>query len=126
MRNQVRFPAYVKTPFLQSIHPDYPNRTGGSSSGSKRRGCEAEHSHLVTKLGTRGATPQLSHTSTWLGISVNTRRNLPLPQKTQIGKQQHNLSQNMTPKFKFYVGLIWLQNFLTCCWVDCNTAVVSF
>ena len=126
MRNQVRFPAYVKTLFLQHIHPDYPTRTGGSSSRAKRRGCEAEHSYLVTKLGTRGATPQLSHTSTWLGISVNTRRNLPLPQKTQSGKQQHNLSRNTTPKFKIDVRLIRLQNLLTCCYVDYNTAVVSF
>jgi len=88
MRNQVRFPAYVKILFLQSIHPDYPTRTGGSSSGSKRRGCEADQSHLVTKLGTRGAIPQLSHTSTWLRISVNTRRNLTLPQKTHQQQQQ--------------------------------------
>jgi hypothetical protein len=105
----------LRTLFLQSIHPEYPTRTGRSSSGSKRRGCEAEHSHLVTKLGTRGATPQLSHTSTWLGISVNTRRNLPLSQKTQSGKQHHNLSRNMTPKFKWYVRLIRLPNLLTYC-----------
>jgi hypothetical protein len=99
--------------YEQSMHPDYPTRTGGSSSGLKQRGCEADHSHLVKKLETRGATPQLSLTSTWLGISVNTRGNLPLPQKTQSGKQQHNLSWNTTHNFKFYVTLTFWQRSFT-------------
>jgi hypothetical protein len=38
----------------------------------------------------------------------------------------NNLFRNITPKFKFYIRLIRLQHLLKCCYVDYNTAVVSF